>query len=684
VELSLLLLLGCYLVLSFFAVYPQGHLNTVSQWAGCLLLFSMVREEVKLRPSASSWIAWAFIVSSLGVVAIGLAPYTGIVQQFGLEGSFRYYSIDARLHSTFQYANTYAVYMLAMWILLAGAALTARRNRIIMPLAGIIGFLYGVTFFLSASRGGFLFAPFALLLILIALNKGQRFAGMLLVAGTMAAGAIAALEVERYARQAEWGSVLEWLALGSIGGIAIGAIAAIWISLPKPIAKIAKSLTVAGAIAIGSWLLYTNVHAISVEDWNVPKKLQRLNPQTWTDTGDGSVPQRIEYYRDALKIIRDYPLTGSGGDGWSRQYPHYQRYHYIGNVTHNHFLQVGVEAGVVGMAIFILFWLFLAAGLFRKASTPMARVFTASALIIGGHSLIDFDLSFYFILLFVAVCAAVSTAQIAKPRVKNRYANLSVGLLAGLLLVVAGTQAWGTYQMANGKSLLDSGNKEAAAAPLEQARAFMPLHPEPHSLLARAKSGTPEQIAHLQEAQRLDPHNPRWHYEHALALSYHKQWAEAYQEAKIALQLQPTVGSYFETVLDTGVQAAIKTVLNGDLQANVYINELSEIERDLRQKQAIAKERRAKYQPKDTPLMSMRAGQALALAGRYDEAIPHLKQANRTALFKPETEIWLYMVYRAQGNQTEMNKLAKKPWVLLLSRNPIDPVLSKASELRNR
>jgi hypothetical protein len=31
-----------------------------------------------------------------------------------------------------------------------------------------------------------------------------------------------------------------------------------------------------------------------------------------------------------------------------------------------------------------------------------------------------------------------------------------------------------------------------------------------------------------------------------------------------------------------------------------------------------------------------------------------------------------------------MNKLAKKPWVLLLSRNPIDPVLSKASELRNR
>ena len=62
-----------------------------------------------------------------------------------------------------------------------------------------------------------------------------------------------------------------------------------------------------------------------------------------------SLIQREVYYRDALKMIKERWLLGAGGGAWPLLYFSYQSFLYWSTQAHNYPLQVGVEAGAIGL-----------------------------------------------------------------------------------------------------------------------------------------------------------------------------------------------------------------------------------------------------------------------------------------------------------------------------------------------
>jgi O-antigen ligase len=70
---------------------------------------------------------------------------------------------------------------------------------------------------------------------------------------------------------------------------------------------------------------------------------------------------RWEIWANTLQIIKDFPLLGSGLGTFTQVFPVYRSFHIEGLVTHaeNDFLQLASEAGLIGMGLLIIDFLFL-------------------------------------------------------------------------------------------------------------------------------------------------------------------------------------------------------------------------------------------------------------------------------------------------------------------------------------
>ena len=114
-----------------------------------------------------------------------------------------------------------------------------------------------------------------------------------------------------------------------------------------------------------------------------------------------SAQQRFVHQRDALKIIRDYPLLGVGGGGWQALYLGYIDREYYTTEPHSHFLKVWLETGIPGFLSYLGIWVFFILAFicdmrnssFDKEGKKLWTAVFLPALSLGLHSLIDFSLS---------------------------------------------------------------------------------------------------------------------------------------------------------------------------------------------------------------------------------------------------------------------------------------------------
>ncbi|MGH7896201.1 MAG: O-antigen ligase family protein, partial [Candidatus Binatia bacterium] len=100
-------------------------------------------------------------------------------------------------------------------------------------------------------------------------------------------------------------------------------------------------LLVAGVVVVGVWLASPGLRA------------QVIPALTTTENNAG----RIGIYRANLDIVRDNPLFGLGFGRYQREAaPYYDRHPEADRRSHAHnaFLQLGAEAGLVGLAAFML------------------------------------------------------------------------------------------------------------------------------------------------------------------------------------------------------------------------------------------------------------------------------------------------------------------------------------------
>jgi tetratricopeptide (TPR) repeat protein len=139
----------------------------------------------------------------------------------------------------------------------------------------------------------------------------------------------------------------------------------------------------------------------------IPENIvQRFSSISLKESGASS---RFEFYRDALKIIKDYPVFGAGGGGWQSLYQGYQSRLYWTTEVHSFFLQLWVETGTIGFAVLCGVCIILAYEvlkfLWNKKPDANVKNYVWAAFVgafaIGAHSVIDFNLSLGAVALFL-------------------------------------------------------------------------------------------------------------------------------------------------------------------------------------------------------------------------------------------------------------------------------------------
>lgn len=117
-----------------------------------------------------------------------------------------------------------------------------------------------------------------------------------------------------------------------------------------------------------------------------------------------STLQRLNLWREALLIIKDFPVVGTGLNTYTPVAVKYALSAQTGIYAHNSFLQMAAETGIAGLGAF--FW-FLTAffrrglRLLRQKPEPVLRGILAAIVVLLVHSLIDVNLyALQFVILF--------------------------------------------------------------------------------------------------------------------------------------------------------------------------------------------------------------------------------------------------------------------------------------------
>lgn len=117
---------------------------------------------------------------------------------------------------------------------------------------------------------------------------------------------------------------------------------------------------------------------------------------------DKSVWERGTYYYDSLKIIKDSYLTGLGSNAWKYEYKKIQSYDYNTTEVHSYPLQLILENGIISLISFILIIIIV----IKKAKNTNVSIILAF-LLLTTHSLIDFNMSFFYILLIYFIILGI-------------------------------------------------------------------------------------------------------------------------------------------------------------------------------------------------------------------------------------------------------------------------------------
>lgn len=330
-------------------------------------------------------------------------------------------SNGARLTAVFQYANTYAAYL--MILLFAGLFLVVKSNKWHLTfLHGLMIVPILISFLLTLSRGALVVLPVVLLILLLFFNLHRQimyilYLGLAGLASLLIIGEVTASGLEL---QNGFSAALSWkgwslLLLASFIYSGVLVLLQLYVS-PWLKAKLGKKLTwrfSSIVLPVSSVLLGTILGVLLLTDTGVTQLLpenikQRIDNINFAQH---SVLERGTFYKDSFKLWKDYPVFGSGGGGWAALYEQYQSNPYTSRQAHNFFLQYLVEVGLFGLLIFITFLAAVFVPYIRKyfnvndESKDNRFLYLILIVSLLAHSAIDFNLSYVYLglLLFLAL-----------------------------------------------------------------------------------------------------------------------------------------------------------------------------------------------------------------------------------------------------------------------------------------
>ncbi|WP_336762298.1 O-antigen ligase family protein [Paenibacillus sp. USHLN196] len=356
-----------------------------------------------------------------------------------------------RLASVFQYPNTYAAFLMA-FLFIAIFSMIRSKKVYTQLLHGFMLVPILLSLLLTLSRTGLVMMPIVFVIILLLLKPAKQILWFiyLVISGI---GTVAILNPVNTAglelQQQFSGGVAAkgWIYLSAASIIVAIIIWAIqrWIA-PKLETKLhtwgkrkGSSLWIplgSALLAIIAAVLLLGTSVRNILPDSISTRLENINFQ------QHSVLERITFYKDAAKVIADYPLIGAGGGAWTALYEKYQNNPYVSAQAHNFFMQYLVEVGFIGFIIFMafilyIFYQFVRSYLRRDESERESHfLFFILSMTILVLSLLDFNMSYVFIGMLVFIGFGGMAAMI-EPRPVQRF-KVSPSTSRGIYITIAG------------------------------------------------------------------------------------------------------------------------------------------------------------------------------------------------------------------------------------------------------
>lgn len=661
----------------------------------------------------SLFIAGAYLTrSELGAKALGVSiTVLGyLVTLYGIACAFgNLYSQDAvmfdqglRLTSVFQYANAYAAFLMAV-LLCCLYYITHSKKSYVIFANGLMIVPVLLSFWLTLSRGGIVVMPFIFLAILPLMTITKQ---LMLALYTMI-GVVASFSITGYVTNKSTQIVtqllttvspdkksaetLSWFNGDSLSGwavvIGVSAVsgAIIWLLQSYVFSRLDKKLSVfssrkrtrlvlpAALVVVGALgavlLLATPVKSLLPA--NLETRLENIN------FNQHSVLERGTFYKDSIKLFKDYPILGTGGGGWAVLYEKYQNNPYTSRQAHNFFLQYLNEVGIIGLAVFmglliIIYTLFIRKSFSKHAEhTEKRLIFYMISISILVHSILDFELSYVFLgsLIFLSLGGMASTLD-GKPKWISKLSVLSskrfiypaaVGVLALVFFIfsVIRINANNSYE----KAIAYAQQGKPFNTVMAQVDSAIKANPKPDYYALKADffmqvaSQTKDQqqqqfldqaAATLIEARKKEPHN-RALLERQYSLYMTKQdYASSLQLLQEALLQYPWELSFYERTAslynaqwNQGKQANDQTKMD---QAWKGIQDIyAKVQQGIDHIATLPKEQLSGRPFYHSPIIRYSVGQVYMANGDYGQAWPQLQLAGEEAYsnleaLNPQTE----------------------------------------------
>lgn len=407
-----------------------------------------------------------------------------------------------RLASVFQYPNTYAAFLMAFFFI-AVFGITRSKKWYGQAIHAFMLVPMALSILLTLSRGGLVFLPVVFVVLLLFLKPAKQILWILYCVIAGAATLVVAKPVTNLGQQFHLGQINDpakgWFyVLGA--SLALAVIA--WLIQRFVAPRLESGLSKWADKKLSSlWLPVVSVVVVGILAWlflgtnlkhilpgNIGERLENLNLQ------QHSFLERMTFYKDAVKVLKDYPIIGAGGGGWASIFEKYQNNPYASRQAHSFVMQYLVETGLLGFIIFVAFLVFIfykyIRGYIKAGEQERESYFIYFILVFSilMHSLMDFNMSFVFISMLVflglgGMAAVMDNRPVAKLKLKPgtmRGLYSTVMVLASIVLIFVSIRYIGASQdVVQAKNLITTSNDfQEIKTPLDKALSKRSDHPD--------------------------------------------------------------------------------------------------------------------------------------------------------------------------------------------------------------
>lgn len=432
-----------YLISLIGAVHPgeawYGFLKVLNYFAVYLIISNVIRNFDDIQTLTRVLVASGVGVAAIGILAaLGYSDYPGAFQ-------------GGAIYSTLQYSNTTAAF-LAVLSLIATGLWTRERGRSLKVIYLLAISIMTLVVLATFSKGAWLIYGVGAVLLIIGMPGVYRFKA---IYGLVASSIAAAVTFQKFypTVTAESTSDVSYLL---IGAVVVLAAAFLWEVL-EYLFRSKGAVTIALTTILLLIIIAVPLGTFGQEFFSGQNITQELSGLL--DFENNSYTSRMDFNRWAWEIVKDYPINGTGAGGWNALYHQYQDYLAWTSEVHNHFMQVWVEAGIIGFLSWIVLLGTLIYCLYRLKNRSHDRMLiwglAAAGLALVIHSAIDFDFSLpaVFILFWTLIgllngvykSIYTESQHSTQPRYFIEYA---VFIILGGTLIITGTMYLSAYQSA--------------------------------------------------------------------------------------------------------------------------------------------------------------------------------------------------------------------------------------------